>query len=137
MKAYSSVARLAMSVLLLGTVLNVTPISAGEPSLLRSVWELQQITYNNDTTLQPEAPSRYTIEFLEDGTVCIRADCNIVRGTYLQDLQSGFSITPGPSTLAACPPDSDDREFLQALSSAALYFFRDIDLYLDLIPSPS
>ena len=132
MKAYLSVARIAMSVLILGAVLNVKSISAGEPSLLGSVWALQQIAYNNDTTLQPEESSRYTIEFLEDGTVHIRADCNIVRGTYGQDLQGDFSITPGPSTLAACPPDSSDREFLQALSSAAIYFFRDSDLYLDL-----
>jgi heat shock protein HslJ len=101
------------------------------PMLTGAVWELQQIQYNNDTQLVPDAPENYAIEFLEDGSVGIQADCNRVLGEYTTD-NSSISITLGPSTLAACGPDSKDTEFLQALDGAVIYFFQNEDLFLDI-----
>ncbi len=76
-------------------------------------------------------PGRYTILFNADGTANIQADCNVVLAQYTVD-GSSISIIPGPTTLAACPPDSQDQLFVQSLSNAAIYFFQDGDLYLDL-----
>jgi heat shock protein HslJ len=103
-----------------------------DPMLTDSVWQLQQIQYNNDTLVVPSDPANYTVEFLEDGQLGIQADCNRVLGEYVGE-NGILDITLGPSTLAACGPDSIDTEFTQALSSASLYFFQDGDLFIDLI----
>ena len=76
-------------------------------------------------------PSRYIILFNTDGTANIKADCNSVRATYTTD-GSSSSITPGPSTMVACPPDSQDAQFMNQLSNAAIYFIDGGNLYIDL-----
>lgn len=75
-------------------------------------------------------PNRYAIDFLDDGTAAIRADCNRVIASYTTDGQS-ITITPGPSTLAACPADSQADVFIQQLSNAAVFFFQADELFID------
>jgi heat shock protein HslJ len=87
------------------------------------------------TAVEPVAvadSTRYTIEFMEDGTATITADCNTVLAQYTAD-GSAITLTLGPSTLVACPEDSQADLFTQQLSGAALYFFLDGDLYIDLM----
>lgn len=122
----------AGSSLLVGSVLMSPAALAQTDMLTGTVWELQQIQYNNDTLLEADPPENYTLEFMEDGTVGVRADCNVARGTYTAE-DSSIAITLGPTTLVACPPESIDTEFLQGLSSAAIYFFEGDDLYLDMM----
>jgi heat shock protein HslJ len=76
-------------------------------------------------------PTRYSILFDADGTATIQADCNSVHATYTTD-GSSISIVPGPSTMAACPDDSQADQFLAELSSAVIYFVQNNNLYLDL-----
>jgi heat shock protein HslJ len=78
-----------------------------------------------------DAPARYTVSFMEDGTVAVQADCNRATGTYAAD-GSRIAIELGPTTLAACPPDSLGDEFLRYLAVAAIYFTQDDSLYVDL-----
>lgn len=74
----------------------------------------------------------YTITFADEGTFYSRVDCNSMRGTYSVE-EGTISITPGPSTLVACPPGSLDREFVDFLSRAAIYSFTDDgDLLIEL-----
>ncbi len=75
-------------------------------------------------------PTRYTITFNDDSTAFIKADCNNVIAEYTFD-GSALTIMPGPSTLAACPEDSQDQLFVQQLSAAALAFFQEGDLFID------
>ncbi len=88
-------------------------------------------------TTTPEEPvtvadsSRYLITFNDDGTANITADCNTVLAQFTTEEQA-LTITPGPTTLAACPEDSQGDVFVQQLSNAAIYFFQDGDLYIDL-----
>jgi heat shock protein HslJ len=98
----------------------------GAPAALLqgTVWEWQGSQYSDDSEATPDDPSRYTIEFADDGTVGIKADCNQVGGTY-EEGDGTLAITLGPSTLAACPPDSLDKEFLRDLEGAASYAFGD------------
>jgi heat shock protein HslJ len=64
---------------------------------------------------------RYTITFANDGTAAIKADCNQVTATYTTTPGGSITITPGPTTLAMCPPDSMGQQFVAALSSVNSY----------------
>lgn len=122
-----------MALVLLGGSACTSPDPSADhtPTLTDTTWQLQQIQYNNDTLLTPDDPERYTVEFSTDGQVAIQADCNRVLGTYTED-GSSLSITLGPTTLAACSPESIDGAFTQGLSNAAIYFFKAGDLYIDM-----
>lgn len=79
-----------------------------------------------------DQPENYTLHFLEDGTVQIKADCNNGSGKYTAD-GSNIQIEVGAMTLAACPPESRSDDFIQYLGSAAIYFFKDENLNIDLM----
>lgn len=74
----------------------------------------------DQTTKQTETvanPANYTIMFNTDGTLTGKADCNTFTGVYSQD--SGFSISLGATTMAACGDASLDQKYLQLLGSVA------------------
>lgn len=130
MMKLTSVSAAIISALAVVGIMGDRSVQAQDPMLTDTVWALQQIQYNNDTMLVPDNPENYTIQFLENGNVSIQADCNAITGTY--DPESNEFITLGASTLAACPPDSIDDEYRMGLENAALYFFEDGNLYMDL-----
>ena len=102
-----------------------------ESSLTQVVWQLQEIRYNNDKLIEVDNPSNYTLEFLPDGQLSIKADCNRARGNYTQE-GSSISIEIGPTTRAMCPPESISDQYLKELQSATIFFFQDDNLYIDL-----
>ncbi len=77
-------------------------------------------------------PTRYTITFNEDGTVAIKNDCNTGSASYTTGEGGAIDITPGPTTLAMCPEDSQSAPFMAGLDAAAIYFFQDGDLFMDM-----
>lgn len=81
-------------------------------------WQWQATQAANGSSEVAADPSRYTITFQSDGTLQIRADCNQVGGTYTVS-GSSLTLTIGPSTLAACPPDSQADQFLASLNQVA------------------
>ncbi len=94
-------------------------------------WKWQQSLYSNDQKAIPPDPTHYTIIFQPDGILNVRADCNRAGGTYTAKNKSiGIKVTH--STMAMCPPDSLDANFLKDLDAAAIYFFNEGYLYLDL-----
>jgi heat shock protein HslJ len=105
--------------------------SAASPELSGSIWRWDQTLMNNDQTFVPANPNNYSVQFQADGTVSIQADCNQVGGTYTVDGGS-ITIETGPTTLAACPPGSLGDQFVAQLSGAAIYFFQDENLFIDL-----
>jgi heat shock protein HslJ len=99
---------------------------ASGSSLTGKTWK-----WTASTTVAPPTqskvpdPSLYTVEFLSDGTFQAKADCNTVSGTYTSTTSQGLHIYPGPSTLAACGPDSLSAAFIADLGQAIAYtFFR-------------
>lgn len=80
-------------------------------------------------------PTRYTITFNEDGTVAIQNDCNSGTATYTSGEGGTIDIVPGAMTAAACPADSQSAPFMAGLDAAAIYFFQDGDLFMDLFAS--
>jgi len=104
------------------------------PTLAGTSWEWVDLTTPVET-ISAVDPARYTITFNEDGTANITADCNSVIATYVADATGAIAITTGPSTLVACPEDTQDQLFLGALTAAANYFAFEggADLFIDQI----
>lgn len=99
-------------------------------ALTDGVWKWTGSQFNDGKTTTPPDPNNYLIQFLADGSVSIKADCNQVGGTYtVTDNQ--LTITTGPSTLVACPPGSLDQEYLRQLSNTSSYFIKDGNLILE------
>lgn len=79
-----------------------------------------------------EEPENYTLTFQDDGTVNILADCNNAIGSYTVE-GSSLTIEVGPMTLAACPSGSLSDDFVKYLGFAAIHFFEEGDLFVDLM----
>jgi len=98
-----------------------------------TVWQWVQTLYSDDRKAVPAEPKNYTVEFREDGTLSVKADCNMKGGTYsVSAEEKRLSIEITHSTMAACPEGSLEDEFVRGLSGAAIYFMKDGDLYIDL-----
>ncbi|MCL4264457.1 MAG: META domain-containing protein [Anaerolineae bacterium] len=110
------------------------PVVAAPPvelALTGTPWEWVSTTDAEVGEVFVNDPTRYVIRFNEDGSANIQADCNTVLASYTTD-GSSISIMPGPSTLVACPEDSQADQFIAQLSNAAIYFVQNGNLYLDL-----
>lgn len=83
-------------------------------------------------TFDLATPEPYLLQFNADGTISIIADCNNASGSYTVD-GSSLTIAIGPMTLAACAPESRSDQFVTLLSGAAIYFFEDGNLHIDLM----
>jgi heat shock protein HslJ len=110
-----------------------TPGAKGEATnqLTGAVWKWEKTQFNNDTTVTVADPNRYLVEFLAGGRLAIKADCNQVGGRYTVD-GNKLTIQLGPSTLVACPPDSQADEFLKQLTAVSSYLFAGGKLVLEL-----
>jgi len=104
-----------------------------ETPLTGTVWHWVHTLYNDDRKAVPADPQNYTVQFLEDGTLSVKADCNMKGGTWSASAsEKRLSIEITHSTMAACPEGSLEDEFVRGLSGAAIYFMNDGDLYIDL-----
>ena len=99
--------------------------------IIGMVWRWEQTIYNNDTKTLPAEPDHYTLTLHPDGKVDVRADCNRGGGTYTKE-GSRIAINITHTTMAMCPPDSLEEEFLRNLAAAVIYFVQDSNLYFDL-----
>ena len=100
------------------------------PSLAGVVWEWVAFEGGDGNVVTAADPSRYTIEFLGDGTVQVLADCN--QGTATATIDApGIDLTVA-TTKMACPGDSQDADFLRYLDEAVSYVIRDGRLALSL-----
>ena len=93
------------------------PAEPADPDAVTDVvWEWVSVADQpaRETTEVPN-PENYTLILREDGTFSGKADCNQISGSYTND--SGYSFNLGPSTMAACRPDSMDQQYLELLGS--------------------
>jgi heat shock protein HslJ len=93
------------------------------------VWSWEKTQYNDGATITAADPDRYLLEFLANGRLAIKADCNQVGGSY-QAEGNNLTIQLGPSTLVACLPDSQADAFLKGLANVGSYMFADGKLVL-------
>ncbi len=104
---------------------------AAQPSTLVGSWQWQATQPASGSPLVATDPTRYTITFQADGSLQVRADCNQVLGTYTVSGNS-LMVHLGPSTLAACPPDSQADVFTAGLNQVASYALGGATLSLSL-----
>ena len=120
MRALRPVAAVLFSVALLAAC------SPSNASLTGRTWKLTAVTLTGTGSALPPGivpvadQARYTITFNTDGTFNAKADCNTVAGSYTTSGNS-ITITPGPSTLVACPADSFGDAYAAALGQATTY----------------
>lgn len=110
------------------------PASGGETGLTGVTWQwVSTVTPMEEITVAD--PSRYTLVFFDDGTMGIKADCNVGNAEYTAGEDKTMSILLGVSTLAFCE-NSQDQVFRTGLEAAAVYFFDENgDLMIDMIAS--
>jgi heat shock protein HslJ len=108
--------------------------------LLGKDWQLTAITIavppfqgSVDEAQQPN----YTVTFSEDATFSAKADCNTLTGGYTTadaTAASGdLTITPGPTTVVACPAGSLSQLYMDALGQATSYTIADNLLTITLV----
>ena len=100
-----------------------------------TTWRLVSITTQSPSfsaIVPAEAMVNYTIEFNDDGTFSARADCNQVAGEYTVQDSGVMTITPGPSTLVACPEGSLGDAYVAALAQAGSYTIAENQLTITL-----
>ncbi len=96
------------------------PAEAPAPAIPPIPWQLTAFP-GAETGIEP---GRYTVHFLPDGTVNIRADCNWVAG-FWSGANGVLDVTVTMTTVAECPSGSLEVPFVQALDEATSYTFAD------------
>lgn len=84
--------------------------------LVDGVWALQRLVRADGTALVPDEPARYTLAFLADGGVAVRADCNRGVGAHEVDGER-LTFAPFGLTRALCPAGSIDAAYVSTLSA--------------------
>lgn len=103
-----------------------------QASLAGQTWQWVRSYYNDDSKAVPANPADYTVVFGSDGTVGVKADCNMKEGTYRIDGKT-IMINLTQSTMAMCPEGSLEDRFARDLNGAAIWFVKDGNLYLDIV----
>jgi heat shock protein HslJ len=101
-----------------------------DPALIGKVWQWYEFASPTDTIVVDD-PNLYTVEFMAEGMVQVRADCNQGSGSYSAS-DGSISFGPMAVTLAMCEPGSFSDDFLRALDGVAVYSFDGDTLLLDL-----
>ena len=113
-------------------VLIATEDTPGTSSGIGGVtWVWKEFHGSDGKSIILAQPEQYTLQFLADGKVSIRADCNRGSGTYTLD-GNNLSLSIMAMTMAACPPESLSDQYVRNLNDAASYEFHDGRLQLNL-----
>lgn len=103
-------------------------------------WQLVQFQSMDDAigTQKPQEPARYTMRLNSDGTVVLKLNCNMARGSWAiapgADPSNGsFRFGPLMMTRAFCPPPSMDQQIARQAEYFRSYLLRDGRLHLSLM----
>lgn len=101
------------------------------PTLGGVIWDWHEFQDMNDSTLVLDDPQSYTLEFLPEGRLAIKADCNRGFGVYRTD-GPAIELKVMGLTRALCPPGSHMDRFLRDIELSNSHVFRNGNLYLAL-----
>jgi heat shock protein HslJ len=100
------------------------------PALTGVVWQWEQFEGGDGAVVAPDVPSRYALQFNDDGSINGTIDCNVAGGSYESD---GASISIVMlSTLIFCGEESLDAEFNRFVTESTSFVIRDGKLHLAL-----
>lgn len=95
------------------------------------VWLWQHTLHVDGTRTTPSEAGHYTLRLGPDGQLDVRADCNRAGGNYrVEGSRLALSVTH--STMAACPPESLDRQFLADVAAVSVWRLEGGSLHVDL-----
>jgi heat shock protein HslJ len=107
-----------------------SPVSPDQ--IVDVVWQWAELIETDPASQSLVAdPENYTLVLRSDGTYQLKADCNLSSGGYVLKGDS-LALLPGPTTLAACEPDSLYDEYLAFLGQVATFELDGEKLVLDL-----
>jgi heat shock protein HslJ len=104
-----------------------TVTSPDELCQSQGVWRLSE--FSNGATVSIPNPDNYTLQFETEGSVSVRADCNVCNGSYEMEGNS-LSIGPLACTRAFCGPLSFFDQYTAALSTVSSFARRGDELEL-------
>lgn len=99
-------------------------------NLAGTFWMLVKMMSMDDTNHEPSDPSKYTLEFDEDGNVALQSDCNHGTGTWNSTQPGHMQFGPIASTYAQCPPDSLSDKYLAQFEWVRSYVMKNGHLFL-------
>jgi heat shock protein HslJ len=105
--------------------------TAKEATLTGQVWAWQSLDMSDGSITAVGNPEQYTVEFLENGTLRLLADCNAGGGTYTT-VDGSLTIEAAALTRMACPPGSLSNEYVARLNEVASYVIDGGQLFLNL-----
>jgi metallo-beta-lactamase class B len=107
--------------------------SQAASTLAGTSWKLVRFRGGDDSTLAPDDPARYTLEFQEEGRLAARVDCNRGSGTWKSDEPNQLELGPLALTKMACPPSPFADRLLKDWSHVRSYVLKDGRLYVSLM----
>lgn len=108
--------------LLLSMFAHGTPEPGAAPTIPPIEWQMTSITPADGEMQVADDPSRYTMQFMPDGSILMKADCNQARASYTVE-DGVLTILPGPTTLAMCPEDSLSSHMLLLLDTITAFHY--------------
>jgi len=114
-----------------GRLVKVSEPEQNSPNSIEGpVWVWQHTLHVDGTRTTPAEPGHYTLRLWPDGQLDIRADCNRAGGHYTVE-RSRLTLSVTHSTMAACPSESLDRQFLADIASVSTWRLEDSSLRVD------
>lgn len=104
--------------------------TASASELAGTSWLLVRIMSMDDSVYEPDDRSRYRVDFHEDGSVAILADCNRGKGSWTSESQGRLEFGPIASTKALCPPGSLSEKYLAEFQWVRSYVIKESHLFL-------
>ncbi|MGI9253952.1 MAG: META domain-containing protein, partial [Thermomicrobiales bacterium] len=101
------------------------------PALEGVTWVWEGIQGGDDSVVTPPDPAAYSITFLPNGKLALKADCNRGAGSWTFNNPS-IDLQVGALTRMACPEGSRFSEFVRDVDAVSSAVFQDGRLYLAL-----
>jgi len=122
----------ATATIVIGVILGDTGGGGAPTTIVGSTWQWQELAGGDGSITTVDDPARYTIEFRDDGTVAVRADCNSGFGTY-REAGGGLEISVTGVTRAACPEGSLADLYVRDLGFVRTYVLEEGTLHMNLM----
>jgi para-nitrobenzyl esterase len=116
-----------------GAALVLAACATAPVGLGGTAWQLVKFQGGDGRVLVPDDGSKYTIEFLADGSVAMRIDCNRARGGWKSPGPSQLEFGPMAVTRVACPPAPLEERFARDMGYVRSYVVRNQRLFLALM----
>lgn len=104
--------------------------AAPATGLAGTSWRLVQIMSMDDSTYTPSDASLYTLEFGNDGSMRVKADCNSGTGAWTSESAGQLQFGVIAATQAECGPDSLHDRYMSQFQWVRSYVLRDGHLFL-------